>query len=259
MVHIPNPDSVAKYIDYKPQKLGTAIKTARLLPPQLDVVEIPKTTYSTDLESSTKSQIYPTLKPLKKLSTSLSNLLDDDSTQRYKPSQDSNSTIYIPQHRYNLRPLPNRRLSTDTSALNFSALSSSSTSRLLRQHAKPQSSETHSSELVPQSYFTSGVDTASLISSDVQIAYLSGNLFSEVLVPTPVQPTVRLPEYFTVDNSRAPTPSFADYPLRVDGITIYEPRFDPRSTLLAERSIHNTIHFLQNVKNLNLKDSNIQA
>ena len=77
------------------------------------------------------------------------------------------------------------------------------------------------------------------MSSDVQSANLSGNLFSEVLVPTPVQPTVRLPEYFTVDNSRSPTPNFADYPLRVDGITRYEPRFDPRFTLLAERFIHN--------------------
>ena len=81
MVHIPNSESVAKYIKHKPQKLGTAIKTARLLPPQSDIVQIPKTIYITDIESSTKSQIYPTLKPLRKLSTSLSNLLDDDSTQ----------------------------------------------------------------------------------------------------------------------------------------------------------------------------------
>ena len=137
MVLIPNPDSDAKYIDYKPQKLGTAIKTARLLPPQLDIVQIPKTTYDTDLESSTKSQIYPTLKPLLKLSTSLSNLLDDDSTQGYKPSQDSKRAIYIPQHRHIFCPLPNRKLSTDTSTRNFSALSSSSASRLLRQHAQP--------------------------------------------------------------------------------------------------------------------------
>ena len=39
------------------------------------------------------------------------------------------------------------------------------------------------------------------MSSDVQTAFLSGNLFSEVLVPTPVQPTVRLSEYFTADTS----------------------------------------------------------
>ena len=164
--------------------------------------------------------------------------------------------IYIPQHTINLRPLPNRRPSTDTSTLNFSALSTSSASRLLRQHAEPQSSETHSSEFVPQPYFTSGVDTASVISYDVQTAYLSGNIFSEVLVPTPVQPTVRLPEYFTTDNSRPPIPNFADYPLRVDGITIYEPRFV--LLFLHHGSYITTMHFLQNVKSLNLKDFNIQ-
>ena len=91
LVHIPNPESVAKYKNYEPQKFVTAIKTARLLPPQLDLVQITKPTYSTDVDSSTTSQIYPTLKPLKTISTSLSNLLDDDSTQEYKPSQD---TIY---------------------------------------------------------------------------------------------------------------------------------------------------------------------
>ena len=158
-------------------------------------------------------------KTTQKISSSLSNLFEDDSTQEYKHSQDSYITIYVPQHRYNLRTLPNRRLSTDTSTHNFSALCSSSATRLLRQHAQPQSSEIPSSELASRSYFTSGTDTASLISSDVQTAYLSGNLFSEVLVPTPVQPTVRLPEYFTTDNSRPPTPNFADYPLRIDGIT----------------------------------------
>ena len=110
------------------------------------------------------------------------------------------------------------------------ALSSSSASRLLRQHAQQQSSETHSSELVPRSNFTSGIATASLISSDVQTANLL-DFVSEVLVPTPVQPRARLPEYFTTDNSRPLTPNFADYSLRVDGITIYEPKFDPRFTL----------------------------
>ena len=149
--------------------------------------------------------------------------------------------------------MPNRRVSTDTSTVNFSAISSSSASRLLRQHVQPQSSETHSSELVPRSYFTSGIDVASPISSDVQTAYLSDNHFSEVLVPTPVHPTVRLPEYFTTDNSRPPTPNFAEYPLLVDGIPIYEPRFDPRFTLLAERFIHNNDTLSDKRKELELK------
>ena len=75
--------------------------------------------------------------------------------------------------------------------------------------------------------------------SDVQTAFLSGHFFSEVLVPTPAQPRVRLPESFTADNYRPPTPIFADNHLRVDGITIYEPKFDPRFTLLTERFINN--------------------
>ena len=91
------------------------------------------------------------------------------------------------------------------------------------------------------------------MSSDVQTAFLSGNLFSEVLVPTSVQPTVSLPENFTTDNSRPPTPNFADYPLRVDGITLYEPRFDPRFTLLAERFIQNNDALSEKRKNLEPK------
>ena len=49
--------------------------------------------------------------------------------------------------------------------------------RLVRQDAQPLSSETHSSELIPSPYFTSGLGTASLLSSDVQTAILSENLF----------------------------------------------------------------------------------
>ena len=77
-------------------------------------------------------------------------------------------------------------------------------------------------------------------------------MISEVLVPTPVQPTVRLPECSTAVNSRTPTPNFADYPLRVDGITIYEPRFDPRFTLLAERFIHKNDILSETLKGLEL-------
>ena len=67
--------------------------------------------------------------------------------------------------------------------------------------------------------------------SDVQTAFLSGHFFSEVLVPTPAQPRVRLPESFTADNYRPPTPIFAE--------NQYEPKFDPRFTLLTERFINN--------------------
>ena len=102
------------------------------------------------------------------------------------------------------------------------------------------SSETNSSEFIPSPYFTSGFETtASLLFPDAQTAFLSGNLFSEVKIPTPVPAHIRLPEYYTADQSRPPTPNFADYPLRVDGITIYDPQNDPRFPILAERFITN--------------------
>ena len=187
--------------------------------------------------SSTSSKLYLPLKPLRKPFTSLSNLLDN--TSGYTPSQDTTSSLFVPQHRYNLRDLPSRRLSTDTSTLNLCALSSTSALRLVRQHEQPLSSEPNSSELIPSPYFTSGFETASLLSSDAQTAFLSGTLFSEVLIPTPVPAHIRLPEYFTADQSRPPTPNFADYPLGVDGITIYDPQNDPRFSILAERFITN--------------------
>ena len=118
-------------------------------------------------EISTKSsKLYSPLKPLRKSSTSLSNLFDN--TSDYIPSQESTSSLFVQHHRYNLRNFPSRRLSTDTSTLNLSARSSNSALRLARKHAQPLSSDTHSSELDPQSYFTSGLENASLLSSDVQ-------------------------------------------------------------------------------------------
>ena len=122
----------------------------------------------------------------------LSNLLDDN--LEYTASQDTTSSLFVPQQRYNFRALPSHRLSTDTSTLNLSALSSNCALRLVRQHAQPLSSETHSSELIPSLYFTSGFETASLLSSDAQTAFLSGNLSSEVLIPSPVPAHIRLLE-----------------------------------------------------------------
>ena len=115
------------------------------------------------------------------------------------------------------------------------------------------SSETNSSEFLPSPYFTSGFETASLLSSNAQTAFLSGNLFSEVLIPTPVPAHIRLPEYYTADQSRSPTPNFADYPLRVDGITIYNPQNDPRFSILAERFITNNDLLLPIRKETELK------
>ena len=105
---------------------------------------------------------------------------------------------------------------------------------------------------MPSPYFTSGFETASLLSSDAQTAFLSF-LFSEVIIPTPVPAHIRLPEYYTADQSRPPTPSFADYPLRVDGITIYDPQNDPRFPILAERFITNNELLSQKRKETELK------
>ena len=173
IVHIPNPDTVEQYVNYK---TPTAIKTVRLQP-QLNLVHSPDREY-THLPplklpseiSTTSSKIYPPLKPLRKSSTSLSNLLDN--TSEYTPSKKTTSSLFLPKHRYNLRDLPSRRLSTDTSTLIFYALSSNSALRIVRQHAQPLSSETHSSELVPAPYFISGSDTASLLSFNAQTVSL---------------------------------------------------------------------------------------
>ena len=108
------------------------------------------------------------------------------------------------------------------------------------------SSDLNSSEFIRSPYFTSGFETASLFSSDAQTAFLSGNLFSEIIIPTPVPAHIRLPEYYTADQSRPPTPNFADYPLRVDGITIYDQQNDPGLPILAERFI--TINDLSSQK-----------
>ena len=115
------------------------------------------------------------------------------------------------------------------------------------------SSETHSSELISSPYFTSGFEIASLLSSDAQTAFLSGNFFSEVIIPTLVPAYIRLPDYYTADHSRPPTHSFADYPLRVDGITIYDPQNDPRYPIRAERFIANDDLLSQKRKETELK------
>ena len=255
IIHIPNTESVEQYVTYK-YKHPTAIKTVRLHP-QLNIVQIPDTEYTklpslklpSEL-STTSSKFYPPLKLLRKPSTLLSNLLDK--TSDYAPSQDT-SSLFVPKHRYNLRDLPSRRLRTDTSTLNFSALSSNSALRLVRQHAHPLSSDTPSSEIFQSPYFTSGFETASLLSSNPQTAFLSGDLFSQVVIPTPVPAHIRLPEYYTAEHSRPPTPNLADYPLRVDGITIYDPqnKTTPDFQFLQNVSIITTTSYLTNAKKQN--------
>ena len=152
LVHMPNPGTVERYVNYKQP---TAIKTVRRQL-QLNLVHIPDKEYTqlpplqlpSDI-STTSSKLYPPLKPLRKPSTSLSNLLDNNSD--YIPSQGSASSLFVPHHRYNLRNLPLRGISTDTSTFNFSTLSSNSVLQLARQHAQPLSSDTLPSEFDPQS------------------------------------------------------------------------------------------------------------
>ena len=115
------------------------------------------------------------------------------------------------------------------------------------------SSETNPSDFIPSPYLTSGFETASLLSSDAQTAILSGNLFSKVIIPTPVPAHIRIPEYYTADQSRPPTPNSVDYPLRVDGITIYDAQNDPRFPILAERFITNNDLLSQKRKETELK------
>ena len=90
-------------------------------------------------------------------------------------------------------------------------------------------------------FFSSGLETASLLLSDAQTAFLSGKLFSEVLIPTPVPAHIRIPEYYTAEHSRPPTPNFADYPIRVDGTKIYDPSHDHDHSypILSEHFIAN--------------------
>ena len=49
----------------------------------------------------------------------------------------------------------------------------------------------------------------------------------------------RILEYYTAEHSRPPTPIFADYPICVDGTTIYDPKHNLRFPILTERSITN--------------------
>ena len=140
IVHIPHPHTVAHPVNYKQP---TTIEFARVspnLPSKLDIVQIPDIEYTPlprlhlSSGSSSPSQLYPPSKPFRHPSTSLPNLLD--SAAEYQPQTDTSSSEIKPQHRHNFRPLPDRRLSaTDSSTLSFSALSSNSALRLLRQHA----------------------------------------------------------------------------------------------------------------------------
>ena len=62
-----------------------------------------------------------------------------------------------------------------------------------------------------------------------------------------------IPEYFAADHSRPPTPNFAEFSIRVDGTTVYDPQNDPGFPILTERFIANNKSFSNKRKELELK------
>ena len=153
-VHIPDPSSVLQYINSCPHKVPTATKTKRKTPlptlPQnlnlpsssnIPITFLPEpslkspakksqqypTPPPTELSSFTFSQIYPKLELERVHSTTTSSLTD-----LYNKDKDSDSTAStrVPRHNYNLRSQQQKN------SQELQSLTSSSTnSRLLRQHA----------------------------------------------------------------------------------------------------------------------------
>ena len=103
-----------------------------------------------------------------------------------------------------------------------------------------------------QSYLTSGLETASLLSSDAQTAFFSRNIFSEVLVPTTLPAHISLPEYYTADHSRPPTPNFAQFELTELQYTIQ--KTIPVYQFLQNALLQITTFYIRKEKKHNLKD-----
>ena len=162
-----------------------------------------------ELSSFTFSQIYPKLELERVHSTTTSSLTD-----LYHKNKDSDSTAStrVPRHNYNLRSQQQRN------SQELQSLTSTSTnSRLLRQHAQPRldtSSLSSSQPTIPSSLslpfqITSGFETASLLSEDPITISDSAANFSRVYSPSSIasNSSIQLPEYFSEDFSRHPTPN----------------------------------------------------
>ena len=224
-IHIPDPNSVLQYINSCPHKVPTATKTKRktplpTLPQNLDlpsssnipITFLPEpslksptkksqqypTPSPSELTSFTFSQIYPKLELQRVHSTTTSSLTD-----LYHKDKDSDSTAStrVPRHNYNLRSQQQRN------SQELQSLTSSSTnSRLLRQHAQPRldtSSLSSSQPTIPSSLslpfqITSGFETASLISEEPATISDSAANFSRVYSPSSIasNSSIQLPEYF---------------------------------------------------------------
>ena len=195
-----------------------------------------------ELSSFTFSQIYPKLELERVHSTTTSSLTDLNHKDK---DSDSTASTRVPRHNYNLRSQQQRN------SQELQSLTSSSTnSRLLRQHAQPRldtSSFFSSQPTIPSSLslpfqITSGFETASLLSEDPVTISDSAANFSRVYSPSSIAPnsSIQLPEYFLEDFSRPPTPNPHEYPIRVNSKIVRTLNEDPRYTLLPARFINNS-------------------
>ena len=149
-----------------------------------------------EISSFTFSQLYPKLERLKSTTTSsLTDFVDKDK------DSDSTASTRVPRHSYNLRSQA-RRNSQELQSLN----SSSTNSRLLRQHAQPRSETpslstshpTKPSSLSLPYQVTSGFESASLISEEPQTISDSAANFSQVYAPSSIlsDSSIQLSEFF---------------------------------------------------------------
>ena len=188
------------------------LKLGSMLQQRPNVLKLHSKQLPSEVNSTTASKLYPPPKPIRNhlihYQTFLATLLTI-----YR-LQESTSSLFVPHHRYYPRNIPTRRLSTDISTIILFLIFQATlhyglkNNLYLLMHILPN--------------LTSGLVFASLLSSGVQTAYLSGNLFSKVLIPNPVPAHVQLPEDYTAEHSRPPTPFSAVYPIQVHLITIYD-------------------------------------
>ena len=212
-LHIPDPSSVFQYINSCPHRIPTATKTPRKTPiptlsknhalpstSQNPIKTIPEHIVSSpsELSSFTFSQVYQRLEIDRLQSNTTFSLTDP----YYKDkNSDSTASTRVPRHSYNLRS-QSRRNSQELQSLT----SSSTTSRLVRQHTQPRSetpSLSSSHPTIPSSLslpfqVTSGFETASLLSEDPQTISDSAANFSLVYSPSSIlsDSSIQLPEFF---------------------------------------------------------------
>ena len=222
-----------QYVHSSPHRIPTATKTPGktsipTLPKNLALPSTSKTPIKTiperivkspsELSSFTFSQIYPRLQLDRLQSNTTSSLTD----LYYKDKNfDSTASTRVPRHSYNLRSQP-RRSSQELQSLT----SSSTNSKLVRQQAQPRSetsSLSSSHPTIPSSLsipfqVTSGFETASLLSEDLQTISDSAANFSRVYSSSSIlsDSSIQLPKYFVDDFSRPPTPNPHEYLIRVN-------------------------------------------